>query len=97
MSNWVGRDKVYPTNVIHLATECSNRNHSAAFPEDLPAWFIKLFTQADDMVLDPFIGSGTTAVAAKQLKRNYIGIDTNEEYCRQARKRILKVQPRLFD
>ena len=97
VSNWVGRDKVYPTNVIHLATECSNRNHSAAFPENLPMWFIKLFTQADDMVLDPFIGSGTTAVAAKQLKRNYIGIDTNAEYCRQARKRILKVQPRLFD
>ena len=92
VSNWVGRDKVYPTNVIHLATECSNRNHSAAFPENLPTWFIKLFTQADDRVLDPFIGSGTTAVAAKRLKRNYIGIDTNAEYCRQARKRVLKVQ-----
>ena len=97
VSNWVGRDKVYPTNVIHLATECSNRNHSAAFPENLPTWFIKLFTQADDRVLDPFIGSGTTAVAAKRLKRNYIGIDTNAEYCRQARKRVLKIQPRLFD
>lgn len=97
VSNWVGRDKVYPTNVIHLATECSNRNHSAAFPKNLPMWFIKLFTQADDMVLDPFLGSGTTAVAAKQLKRNYIGIDTNAEYCRQARKRVLKIQPRLFD
>lgn len=92
VSNWVGRDKVYPTNVIHLATECSNRNHSAAFPENLPTWFIKLFTQADDRVLDPFIGSGTTAVAAKRLKRNYIGIDTDAEYCRQARKRVLKVQ-----
>ncbi len=92
VSNWVGRDKVYPTNVIHLATECSNRNHSAAFPENLPTWFIKLFTQADDRVLDPFIGSGTTAVAAKRLKRNYIGIDTNAEYCRQARKRVLKIQ-----
>ena len=95
VSNWVGRDKVYPTNVIHLATECSNRNHSAAFPEDLPTWFIKLFTQADDVVLDPFIGSGTTAVAAKRLKRNYIGIDTDAEYCRQARKRVSKIQPRL--
>ena len=95
VSNWVGRDKVYPTNVIHLATECSNRNHSAAFPEDLPTWFIKLFTRADDVVLDPFSGSGTTAVAAKQLKRNYIGIDTNAEYCRQARKRGSEVQPRL--
>lgn len=97
VSNWVGRDKVYPTNVIHLATECSNRNHSAAFPENLPTWFIKLFTQADDRVLDPFIGSGTTAVAAKRLKRKYIGIDTDAEYCRQARKRVLKVQQIVSD
>ena len=97
VSNWVGRDKVYPTNVIHMATECSNRNHSAAFPEDLPAWFIKLFTQAEDIVLDPFIGSGTTAVAAKRLKRSYVGIDINEEYCQQAKKRIGQIQNRLFD
>ena len=97
ISNWVGREKVYPTNVIHMATECSNRNHSAAFPEDLPAWFIKLFTQPDDMVLDPFIGSGTTAVAAKKLKRNFVGIDVNLAYCEFATKRILSVQPRLFE
>jgi len=97
VSNWVGRDKVYPTNVIHMATECSNRNHSAAFPEDLPNWFIKLFTQPDDIVLDPFIGSGTTAVAAKQLKRNFVGIDISEEYCQQAKTRILEIQPRLLD
>lgn len=97
VSNWVGRDKVYPTNVIHMATECSNRNHSAAFPEDLPTWFIKLFTQPEDIVLDPFNGSGTTTVAAKQLKRNYVGIDINEEYCQQARIRVMQIQPRLFD
>lgn len=97
ISNWVGRDKVYPTNVIHLATECSNRKHSAAFPEDLPTWFIKLFTQPDDLVLDPFLGSGTTAVAAKQLKRNYVGIDTNGEYCQLARQKVMKTQPHLLD
>ncbi len=97
VSNWVGRDKVYPTNVIHMATECSNRNHSAAFPEDLPTWFIKLFTQPDDIILDPFMGSGTTAVAARQLKRNFVGIDISEEYCQQAENRIMQIQPRLFD
>ena len=97
VSNWVGRDKVYPTNVIHMATECSNRNHSAAFPEDLPAWFIKLFTRPDDIVLDPFIGSGTTAAVAKQLKRNYVGIDIDEQFCQQARNRALQIQPRLLD
>ncbi|MBC8508831.1 MAG: site-specific DNA-methyltransferase [Chloroflexi bacterium] len=97
VSNWVGRDKVYPTNVIHMATECSNRNHSAAFPDELPSWFIKLFTLPDDIVLDPFMGSGTTAVAAKQLKRNYVGIDISEEYCELARKRVMQIQPRLLE
>jgi len=41
ISNWVGRDMVYPNNVLHLATECNNKSHSAAFPEGLPAWFIR--------------------------------------------------------
>ena len=97
VSNWVGRDKVYPTNVIHMATECSNRNHSAAFPEELPIWFIKLFTLPNNIVLDPFLGSGTTAVAAKKLKRNYVGIDIEDEYCLQAKNRIVQIQPDLFD
>src|SRR3972149_1388127 len=51
VSNWVGRDKVYPTNVIHMATETGNKNHSAVFPLDLPEWFIKLFTKSGDTVL----------------------------------------------
>lgn len=97
ISNWVGRDKVYPDNVVHMATECSNRNHSAAFPIDLPTWFIKLFTAEGDVVLDPFIGSGTTAAAAKQLGRSYVGIDISEEYCRLAEDRVLQVQPSLFE
>ena len=97
VSKWVGRDKVYPTNVIHMATECSNRRHSAVFPVDLPIWFIKLFTDSDDIVLDPFIGSGTTAVAAKQMGRRYVGIDVNEEYCQIARERLMRIQPRLLE
>ena len=97
VSNWVGRDKVYPTNVLHLATECSNRNHSAAFPESLPTWFIELFTQPEDVVLDPFIGSGTTAVAAKRLGRDYVGIDINERYCRMTEERLRHNQARLLE
>ena len=97
VSNWVGRDLVYPTNVIHMATECANRRHSAAFPEELPAWFIQLFTQEQDTVLDPFIGSGTTAVATRRLKRNYIGIEINEEYCKKARNRLSYVPSRLLE
>ncbi len=97
VSNWAGRGKVYPDNVIHMATECSNRNHSAVFPVDLPLWFIKLFTDPDDVVLDPFCGSGTTAVAAVRLKRHYVGIEINPEYCRVARGRLFETQPRLLE
>jgi len=90
ISNWVGREKVYPSNVLHMATECYNRQHSAVFPVALPEWFIKLFTQDGDLVLDPFNGSGTTCVAAQRLERNYIGIDINSDYCLLARDRLEK-------
>jgi site-specific DNA-methyltransferase (adenine-specific) len=80
IENWVGRDMAYPTNVLHLATECGNKSHSAAFPESLPAWFIKLFTKPSDVVLDPFLGSGTTAVAAARLRRKFLGIEIKAEY-----------------
>jgi site-specific DNA-methyltransferase (adenine-specific)/site-specific DNA-methyltransferase (cytosine-N4-specific) len=88
ISNWVDRDKAYPTNVIHLATECNNKKHSAAFPEGLPEWFIKLFTKPGDIVLDPFMGSGTTNIVSKKMYRNSIGIDINDEYCKMVKKQI---------
>jgi site-specific DNA-methyltransferase (adenine-specific) len=80
ISNWVGRDMAYPSNVPHLATECANRNHSASFPEALPEWFIKLFTKPRDLVLDPFLGSGTTSVVAQRLGRHSVGIEVLDEY-----------------
>jgi len=88
ISNWLNRDKAYPANVLHLATECANKNHSATFPYSLPEWFIKLFSAKHDIVLDPFMGSGTTAIAAKQLERNYIGIDISREYCKIAEHKL---------
>jgi DNA modification methylase len=97
VSNWVGRDMVYPTNVLHLATECANKDHSAAFPLELPKWFIKLFTRPGDLVLDPFLGSGTSAQAALELERKYIGVELKEEYYKQAMERIALVAPRQLD
>lgn len=95
VANWIGRDKVYPTNVLHLATETKNKNHSAVFPDDLPEWFIKLFTQPGDWVLDPFAGSATTNRAAQKMGRNSIGIEILPEYVQIARSRLQEVQPAM--
>lgn len=88
VSNWVGRDLVNPNNVLHMATECYNQGHSATFPVALPEWFIKLFTEEGDLVLDPFNGSGTTCIAAKKLNRKWLGIDTSQEYVDLAIERL---------
>lgn len=92
IANWLGRDKAYPSNVLHLATECSNKNHSAAFPRELPAWFIKLFTEPGAVVLDPFVGSGTTCEVAYELERHFIGIEKKEEYFQQAQTSLKALQ-----
>ena len=88
ISNWVGRKLAYPTNVLHMATECANRSHSAAFPETLPDWFIRLFTEPGDLVLDPFAGSGSTLAAAHKLERRAIGLELNPKYCALMRERL---------
>lgn len=88
VANWLGREKVYPTNVLHLPTETKNRQHSAVFPEALPEWFIKLFTKEGDWVLDPFMGSGTTVRVAQKLGRNAIGIEILPEYFALAQQQI---------
>ena len=88
VSNWVGKETVYPTNVIHLATECNNKNHSAAFPRELPEWFIKLFTQEGDTVLDPFMGSGTTIEVANRMNRNSIGVEIIPEYYEEVKQKF---------
>jgi len=64
------------------------KEHAATFPRELPSYFIRNFTKKGDIVLDPFLGSGTTAVACKELGRNYIGIEISPEYCAIAEKRL---------
>ncbi len=96
VSNWSGRDMAYPTNVIHMATECNNKNHSAAFPVSLPEWFIKLFTIEHDVVLDPFMGSGATLKAAQKLKRNSIGVEIEQKYYDMVTSELSHEQGYLF-
>jgi DNA modification methylase len=92
MANWKNKTHVYPTNVLHLSTETTNRHHSAVYPLTLPTWFIQLFTRVGDLVLDPFLGSGTTILAAQRLKRRSISIDINKDYCALAREALAAEQ-----
>jgi len=73
------------------------RKHPAVFPDKIPLDFIECFCPPNGVVLDPFIGSGSTAVAAKELKRRYIGIDISEEYCDLSRERLKEKPDTLFD
>lgn len=91
---WEGVELVYPGNVLHGAGETQNRGHSAVFPEWIPSWFIKLFSNPGDVVLDPFVGSGTTLVAAHQLGRSSIGIELFEEHQQVLLDRVSSVLPR---
>ncbi|MDP9222632.1 MAG: site-specific DNA-methyltransferase [Actinomycetota bacterium] len=76
-------------SVWDLHPESANRvGHPAPFPVTLPRRFIELFTYEGDLVLDPFIGSGTTAVAAVETGRHYAGYETNTDYARIAEERI---------
>jgi len=62
--------------------------HPAPFPIELAERFINLYSYEKDLILDPFIGSGTTAIAAQKLNRHYIGYEINDEYCKLAKTRI---------
>lgn len=97
IANWQGRDMAYPTNVLHLATECGNKQHSAAFPLALPQWFIKLFTNERDVVLDPFAGSGTSLQAAIELGRKAIGIDISQDFVRMCQETLNPAQNILLE
>jgi modification methylase len=89
----IGKDEfIQQTKSIwSFATESAKRvNHPAPFPVELPKRCIEMFTFAGDVVLDPFLGSGTTAVAAKMTGRKYVGCDLSEEYCAIAEERLIQ-------
>ncbi len=88
MSRRVTGDLVRPSNVLTMASSCINIGHPATFPVELPEFFIRLMTKEGDVVLDPFVGSGTTALAAQRLGRSFLGIEMSGEYVALARSRI---------
>lgn len=75
---------VWTVDVWNMPT-ARHPEHPAVFPKELPRRCIQLFSYKSDIVLDPFCGTGTTCVVAKELGRDYIGIDKNPEYCEIAR------------
>ncbi len=88
LRRWKGKKMVLPSNVLHIGLVGKNMGHPAVFPVELPAFFIKLFTRPGDTVLDPFGGSGSTALAAEALERNVVLIDTKAEYIEVMRERL---------
>ncbi|MEE4358290.1 MAG: site-specific DNA-methyltransferase [Desulfococcaceae bacterium] len=70
------------------AVSAKKIGHPAPFPEELPHRLIQLYSFADDIVLDPFAGSGTTCLSALKARRNYVGYDINTEYAKLAEKRM---------
>jgi DNA modification methylase len=83
---------VRPDNVFRFSTSSSSRDnlikHPAPFHKELPSYFIKLLTDENDLVMDTFSGIGTTGIACKELNRNYIGYEMNEDYCLFSKKRL---------
>jgi site-specific DNA-methyltransferase (adenine-specific) len=109
VSNWLNKQTVYPHNVLVFENEhycypdnvleiCpvpDFKNHSACFPIELPSWFILLLSSPGDIILDPFIGIGTSALASILLERKFIGIEKMKEYVDLANRNIVNLQEEL--
>ena len=80
-----------PSNVIEAKTESSQGSHSAPFPRAIPEFFIKAFSDPGDVIFDPFLGSGTTLVAAGALDRAGYGSEISPAYCDVILRRAMDV------
>ena len=83
------RDIVKITPVIK--TNCKGENtlgHTAPYPEDIPEMAIRYYSGMGDLVIDPFLGSGTSGIVAKKLGRDFIGVELDEDYYNIAKERI---------
>jgi site-specific DNA-methyltransferase (adenine-specific) len=86
--NFLDKELVLPSNVLHGPPETRNRSHPAVYPEWIPEWFIKYLTDENDLVLDPFVGSGTTLKAAYHLNRRSVGIEVKKEFIPVIERRV---------
>jgi len=87
-SKYPSSDRIgYQHNFIETNVS-SYAGHSATFPLEIPSFCIDVFSNEGDLVYDPFMGSGTTAIACLDLKRNYLGTDISQDYVEMAQKRI---------
>lgn len=92
-NNRIFRDVNFPANgyVPNIQTWFKSENfkeHHATFPKEMPAYFIRYFTKEGGIVLDPFSGTGTTAMAAKENGRHYIGFELSPLYCKVSNERL---------
>lgn len=80
------------SDVIRVAIGTMDKGvqHPAMYPQGVPEFLVQTFSRPGDLVVDPFSGSGQTALTAKRLGRRYVGFDISEEYCQIARDRLLK-------
>ena len=94
-ANFTELEMALPSNVLHYSGETTNVGHPA-YPTDIPAFFIKAFTDEGDLVYDPFMGSGTTAEVALRLNRKFIGSELDKGYIKVANDRISEHLNNLF-
>ena len=73
---------------MYLSPENRNKGHPAVFPVALPQFFIQLLSKPNDLIVDPFAGSGTTGLAALSLHRHCLLIDSQLTYCKVAAQRL---------
>ena len=97
LSNWTNKKMVLPSNVLSLSAVGRNRYHPAAFPIDLPRFFIKLLSPENGTVLDPFGGVGSTSMAAILEEKHSITVDKNYDFCKSAHVNIQKTSDKNTD
>jgi len=90
--SFVSKKRKYIHNVWDIPINSKRTGHTLMFPLEIPMRLIKLFTKQNDLVVDPFSGSGQTVIASKMLNRKYIGIDINEKYCMMAKERMYEIE-----